>query len=101
MASRIMVAILAAVLAGGVAGAQTPDWELGGRLLSVHAAESTDEVAGLGAALEVDDVHEAADAIKGRGGRILREAGPMNAGTTIIAFVADPDGYYIELIGKR
>jgi lactoylglutathione lyase len=52
-------------------------------------------------ALEVDDVHEAADAIKGRGGRILREAGPMNAGTTIIAFVADPDGYPIELIGRR
>jgi lactoylglutathione lyase len=52
-------------------------------------------------ALEVDDVYQAADAIKGRGGRILREAGPMNAGTTIIAFVADPDGYPIELIGRR
>lgn len=32
---------------------------------------------------------------------ILRDAGPMNAGTTIIAFVTDPDGYEIELIGKR
>lgn len=52
-------------------------------------------------ALEVDDVYQAADEIKGRGGRILREAGPMNAGTTIIAFVADPDGYPIELIGRR
>ena len=31
----------------------------------------------------------------------MREAGPMNAGTTIIAFVADPDGYPIELIGRR
>jgi lactoylglutathione lyase len=52
-------------------------------------------------ALEVDDVYEATDAIRQRGGRILRDAGPMNAGTTIIAFVADPDGYPIELIGKR
>ena len=52
-------------------------------------------------ALEVDDVYDAAEAIRQRGGRILREAGPMNAGTTIIAFVEDPDGYPIELIGKR
>jgi len=52
-------------------------------------------------ALEVDDVYQAADEIKKQGGRILREAGPMNAGTTIIAFVADPDGYPIELIGRK
>lgn len=50
-------------------------------------------------AIEVDDVYQAADAISAKGGRILREAGPMNAGTTIIAFVEDPDGYPIELIG--
>lgn len=52
-------------------------------------------------AIEVDDVHQAAEAIRTRGGRILREAGPMNAGTTIIAFVEDPDGYPIELIGRK
>lgn len=52
-------------------------------------------------ALEVDDVYAACDAILQKGGKIIREAGPMNAGTTIIAFVADPDGYYIELIGKK
>lgn len=52
-------------------------------------------------ALEVDDVYAACDAIRQKGGKIIRDAGPMNAGTTIIAFVADPDGYYIELIGKR
>ena len=52
-------------------------------------------------AIEVDDVYQAADAIKARGGKILREAGPMNAGTTIIAFVEDPDGYPIELIGRK
>lgn len=52
-------------------------------------------------AIEVDDVYDACDAIKQKGGKIIRNAGPMNAGTTIIAFVADPDGYYIELIGKK
>ena len=52
-------------------------------------------------ALEVDDVYQAAEAIRNKGGKILREAGPMNAGTTLIAFVSDPDGYPIELIGKR
>lgn len=52
-------------------------------------------------ALEVDDVYRATEEIRQRGGRILREAGPMNAGSTIIAFVADPDGYAIELIGKK
>ncbi len=52
-------------------------------------------------AIEVDDVYQATDAIKSRGGKILRDAGPMNAGTTIIAFVEDPDGYPIELIGQK
>ncbi len=52
-------------------------------------------------AIEVDDVYAACDAIRLKGGKIIRDAGPMNAGTTIIAFIADPDGYYIELIGKR
>ena len=52
-------------------------------------------------ALEVDDVYQATEEIRSRGGKILRDAGPMNAGTTIIAFVEDPDGYPIELIGKK
>lgn len=52
-------------------------------------------------ALEVDDVYQATAEIKKRGGKIIRDAGPMNAGTTIISFVEDPDGYPIELIGKR
>jgi lactoylglutathione lyase len=52
-------------------------------------------------ALEVDDVYAATDEIRKRGGKIIRDAGPMNAGTTIIAFVEDPDGYQIELIGKK
>ncbi|MES9870324.1 MAG: lactoylglutathione lyase [Sedimenticola sp.] len=52
-------------------------------------------------AIEVDDVYRACEEIRSRGGKIIRDAGPMNAGTTIIAFVEDPDGYQIELIGKR
>jgi lactoylglutathione lyase len=52
-------------------------------------------------ALEVDDVYSATEQIRKQGGKIIRDAGPMNAGTTIIAFVEDPDGYQIELIGKK
>jgi lactoylglutathione lyase len=52
-------------------------------------------------ALEVDDVYTACDEIKRLGGKMVREAGPMNGGTRIIAFVKDPDGYMIELIGKK
>ena len=52
-------------------------------------------------ALEVDDVYKATGEIRLRGGKVLREAGPMNAGTTVISFVEDPDGYPIELIGKK
>ncbi|OIR01640.1 lactoylglutathione lyase [mine drainage metagenome] len=52
-------------------------------------------------ALEVDDVYTACAEIKRLGGKMVREAGPMNGGTRIIAFVRDPDGYMIELIGKK
>jgi len=51
-------------------------------------------------AVEVPDVYKAADAVKDNGGKIIREAGPMNAGMTIIAFAEDPDGYQIEFIGE-
>jgi lactoylglutathione lyase len=52
-------------------------------------------------AIEVDDVYAACERIRQRGGKIIRDAGPMNAGTTIIAFVEDPDGYPVELIGAK
>lgn len=52
-------------------------------------------------ALEVDDVYEACEKIRARGGVITREAGPMKHGTTILAFVKDPDGYPIELLGAK
>lgn len=51
-------------------------------------------------AIEVPDVYKAVESVKNAGGTILREAGPMNAGTTIIGFCADPDGYQIEFIGE-
>ena len=52
-------------------------------------------------AIEVDDVYEAAEKIRQQGGKIIREPGPMNAGSTILAFVADPDGYEIELLAPK
>ncbi len=52
-------------------------------------------------AIEVDDVYRATEKIRELGGKIIRDAGPMNAGTTIIAFVEDPDGYQIELLGPK
>jgi lactoylglutathione lyase len=52
-------------------------------------------------ALEVDDAYAACAQIKSRGGKVVREAGPMKHGTTVIAFVEDPDGYKIELIQKK
>ena len=49
-------------------------------------------------AIEVDDVYQACERIKQKGGRVTREAGPMKHGKSILAFVEDPDGYEIELL---
>lgn len=49
-------------------------------------------------AIGVDDAYAACEKIKLQGGEVVREAGPMMHGTTVIAFVKDPDGYMIELI---
>ncbi|NKF23946.1 lactoylglutathione lyase [Solimonas marina] len=51
-------------------------------------------------ALEVDDAAKTCDLVRARGGKVTREAGPMAHGTTVIAFVEDPDGYKIEFIQK-
>jgi lactoylglutathione lyase len=51
-------------------------------------------------ALAVDDAAAACDEIRARGGNVVREAGPMKHGSTVIAFVEDPDGYKIELIER-
>ena len=52
-------------------------------------------------AVEVEDAYKACDDIRNRGGKVTREAGPMKHGTTVIAFVEDPDGYKIELIQRK
>jgi lactoylglutathione lyase len=52
-------------------------------------------------ALAVDDAYAACEQVKAKGGKVTREAGPMKHGTTVIAFVEDPDGYKIELIQKN
>ncbi len=49
-------------------------------------------------AIAVEDVYKACEIIREKGGKIKREAGPMKGGTTVIAFVEDPDGYSIELL---
>ena len=52
-------------------------------------------------AIEVDDVYQACEEVRKRGGKVTREAGPMKHGTTVIAFVEDPDGYKIEFVQKK
>jgi len=52
-------------------------------------------------AIAVEDAAATCETIRQRGGKIVREAGPMKGGTTVIAFVEDPDGYKIELIEKK
>jgi lactoylglutathione lyase len=52
-------------------------------------------------ALEVENAAEACDKIRNAGGKVTREAGPVKGGTTVIAFVEDPDGYKVELIERH
>ncbi|NRB41208.1 MAG: lactoylglutathione lyase [Pseudomonadales bacterium] len=52
-------------------------------------------------AIAVDDAYKACEEIKAKGGNVVREAGPMRHGKTVIAFVEDPDGYKIELIERK
>ncbi|MDX2125061.1 lactoylglutathione lyase [Aeromonas hydrophila] len=52
-------------------------------------------------ALEADDIYATCEALRASGAKITREPGPVKGGTTVIAFVEDPDGYKIELIAKK
>jgi lactoylglutathione lyase len=52
-------------------------------------------------AIEVEDAYKTCDEVRRRGGRVVREAGPMKHGTTVIAFVEDPDGYKIEFVQRK
>lgn len=51
-------------------------------------------------AIEVDDVQAAVEAMRAKGAKILREPGPMKHGSTVLAFLEDPDGYRIELLSR-
>ncbi len=52
-------------------------------------------------AVEVNDVYQAVANIRAQGGRVIRDVGPMKHGTTVIAFIEDPDGYKIELLSPK
>ena len=52
-------------------------------------------------AIEVDDIHAACDRLRERGGKVVREPGPMKGGTTVLGFLEDPDGYKIEVLEKH
>jgi lactoylglutathione lyase len=52
-------------------------------------------------AVEVEDAAKACDEVRKRGGKVTREPGPMKHGTTVIAFVEDPDGYKIEFVQRK
>ena len=52
-------------------------------------------------AIGVDDIYATCDAVKAAGGKVTREPGPVKGGTTVIAFIEDPDGYKIEFIDNK
>ena len=67
-----------------------------------YGVDKYDLGAGFGhLAIEFPDVVKACAAVKAKGGNVTREAGPVKGGTTVIAFVADPDGYKIEFIERK
>ncbi|MBK7791959.1 MAG: lactoylglutathione lyase [Betaproteobacteria bacterium] len=67
-----------------------------------YGVDSYDLGGGFGhVAVEVPDAAAACAAVRARGGTVTREAGPVKGGSTVIAFVQDPDGYKIELIERR
>ena len=82
-----------------VAAPDTPDAEI--ELTYNWGSESYEMGTAYGhIALGVPDAHAACEKIRAAGGNVTREAGPVKGGSTVIAFVTDPDGYKIELIQR-
>jgi lactoylglutathione lyase len=52
-------------------------------------------------AISADDIYKVCDQVRAKGGNITREPGPVKGGTTVIAFITDPDGYKVELIERK
>jgi lactoylglutathione lyase len=52
-------------------------------------------------AISADDIYKVCDQVRARGGNITREPGPVKGGSTVIAFITDPDGYKVELIERK
>ena len=66
-----------------------------------HGVDSYDLGSAYGhIAIGVPDVYAACEKIRNGGGSVTREAGPVKGGTTVIAFITDPDGYKVELVGR-
>lgn len=83
-------------------GYDTEDRQAVVELTYNYGVDKYDLGAGFGhIALEMPDVAKACAAVKAKGGTVTREAGPVKGGTTVIAFVADPDGYKIEFIERK
>ncbi|MES2832568.1 MAG: lactoylglutathione lyase [Pseudomonadota bacterium] len=67
-----------------------------------HGVDSYEQGTAYGhLAIAVPDAAEACERVRSKGGNVTREAGPVKGGSTVIAFVTDPDGYKIELIERR
>jgi lactoylglutathione lyase len=67
-----------------------------------HGVEAYDMGTAYGhIAIGVPDAHAACEKIRAGGGNVTREAGPVKGGTTVIAFITDPDGYKVELIERK
>jgi lactoylglutathione lyase len=67
-----------------------------------HGVEQYDMGSAYGhIAIEVPDAYAACEKIRTNGGAVTREAGPVKGGTTVIAFITDPDGYKVELIERK
>lgn len=80
-----------------------PDKDLGGSIELTHNWETSSYTLGNAyghIALQTDDIYKKCEDIKKLGGKVVREAGPMKHGKTLIAFVEDPNGYKIELIQR-